>query len=327
MDPGNWPRIWKLGGMAFPGHSAATGYVKDWEKYRPRSTPYKFGWGYGADLGGLSQQPDARAGLHYPFKSPDGKVTLSRERTGDRTFDYNTDGVAHYGLYADWFHDLGQVGGRRLSKDLWDGAEAYLEMWERADGIRTPRCHIRRKITARGLWKIRLRRRWDTLLRSYGQPQQRNRAWSWCVRGRRNRRKADVAELTKGGRVELAGSTAYGRRAHGIAIGAKSRRVRRSTRSLGRGLFVRRASRRATFVYAVRHGRVRAVAVATRGLARHHSRLRAAMRRLLKARATQVRPRFVPNTTAGSARLTGKTLAGSSNVRLNRALALLCNLH
>ena len=29
MDPGNWPRIWKLGGMAFPGHSRPTEYVKE----------------------------------------------------------------------------------------------------------------------------------------------------------------------------------------------------------------------------------------------------------------------------------------------------------
>src|SRR5256714_3604988 len=58
MDPGNWPRLWKLGGMAFPGHSAATDYVKEWQKYRPQKTPYFFGWGYGADLGALSHQPD-----------------------------------------------------------------------------------------------------------------------------------------------------------------------------------------------------------------------------------------------------------------------------
>jgi hypothetical protein len=39
MDPGNWPRLWKLGGVAWPGHSRATGYVKDYEKYRPKRTP------------------------------------------------------------------------------------------------------------------------------------------------------------------------------------------------------------------------------------------------------------------------------------------------
>ena len=30
---------------------------KEWQRYRPRSTPFAFGWGYGADLGGLSHQP------------------------------------------------------------------------------------------------------------------------------------------------------------------------------------------------------------------------------------------------------------------------------
>src|SRR4051812_43360415 len=89
MDPGNWPRLWKLGGVAWPGHSAADDYVKEWQKYRPRQTPYAFGWGYGADLGGLSHQPDPSSDgkdFGYPFKSYDGKVTFERQKTGDRTF-------------------------------------------------------------------------------------------------------------------------------------------------------------------------------------------------------------------------------------------------
>ena len=40
MDPGNWPRLWKLGGVAFPGHSKATDYVKEYRQYRPKRTPY-----------------------------------------------------------------------------------------------------------------------------------------------------------------------------------------------------------------------------------------------------------------------------------------------
>src|SRR3954447_21090459 len=207
MDPGNWPRLWKLGGVAFPGHSKADDYVKDWRRYRPRQTPYDFGWGYGADLGGLSHQPDpssAGKSFRYPFRSYDGKVTLRRQRTGQRTFDYGKEGVAHYGLYADWFNDLGRIGGRRLSRDMWDGAEAYLEMWERADGIRTPRCaDSDHPLTARGRGELRLGRGWRTLLRPGGQPQQRTRAWSWCVAGKRNRRAADVGVLSRSGKVQL----------------------------------------------------------------------------------------------------------------------------
>src|SRR5256885_2716938 len=165
MDPGNWPRLWKLGGMAFPGHSDAGAYVKEWQKYRPKRTPYFFGWGYGADLGGLSDQPspDAQGSIGYPFRSYDGSVTFDRQRTGDRTFDYSKEGVAQYGLYADWFADLRRVGGQALAQDMWNGSEAYLEMWERAQGIGAPRCdRARVGVSSQGLAGPRLGSDWQT---------------------------------------------------------------------------------------------------------------------------------------------------------------------
>jgi microsomal dipeptidase-like Zn-dependent dipeptidase len=332
MDPGNWPRIWKLGGLAFPDSDTSSGYLKAYRKYRPKRTPYLLGWGYGADLGGLAAQPDApqsepKGSIKYPFKSYDGKVTFQRQRTGDRVFDYTKEGVAHYGLYADWFEDLRRHGGKRLSRDMWNGAEAYLEMWERAKGIRTPGCRpIHGAITAQGLGRLRLGSRWKTLLRRAGQPQQRTRAWSWCVRGGRNGRAADVAELSPNGRVELVASTARGRSAGRIPVGASAQRLAGAAHPAAGGVFVRRAGR-TTYVYTVRRGRVRAVGVATPALARHPAHLREAMRRVRMARATQARPRFKPNPTAGSARLTGTTLAGSSDPRLNRALVMLCSLN
>jgi hypothetical protein len=310
MDPGNWPRLWKLGGMAFPGHSAAKDYVADWRKYRPKQTPYYFGWGYGADLGGLSHQPDpdGAASITYPFKSYDGKVTFDRNKTGDRTFDYNKDGVAQYGLYADWFEDLRRQGGQQLVDDMWHGAESYLEMWERASGVPSGGCRTAGSfLDRRGLGPIRLGASWESVLKRVGQPQQRGRAWTWCVRGTRNRAAADVAVMTKSGKVELVGSTAHGRSAGGIPVGGSSKRLR-GAHTLRGGIRVR-----GRYVYIVRKGRVRAIAVGARS----------AVRRILSARATQTRPTFVPGT---STRLTGSTLAGTSDPRLNSALALLCSL-
>jgi hypothetical protein len=320
MDPGNWPRLWKLGGVAFPGHSTANEYVKEWRQYRPRQTPRAFGWGYGADLGGLSHQPDPNGtNFSYPFKSYDGRVTFNRQRTGERTFDYGKDGVAHYGLYADWFNDLQRVGGRRLASDMWAGAEAYLEMWERADGIRTPRCaDSDHPVKAIGRGQLQLGRDWLTLLRRAGQPQQRTRAWTWCVAGTLNVDAADVAVLSRAGKVELVGSTAHGRSAGGVLLGA---------RSAGDGIRVRRAPQGA-WVYAVRGGRVVAVATASSGLARRPKDLRVAMLRVLSAKATS-RPRpFIPSgaQAKSSGGLTGKPLAGTSDPRLNAALTLLCGL-
>jgi hypothetical protein len=320
MDPGNWPRLWKLGGVAFPGHSAADEYVKEWKKYRPRQTPYAFGWGYGADLGGLSHQPVASSDgskFKYPFKSYDGRVTFTRQRTGERTFDYGKEGVAHYGLYADWFHDLRRLGGPRLQRDMMDGAEAYLEMWERAEGVRTPACaDSDHPLKASGRGELRLGRGWRSLLRAAGQPQQRTRAWSYCVAGKRNHSKADVAVLSAAGKVALVGSTAFGRGAGGVAVGAAKK---------GAGVHVKR-TRRGASVYFVRGGRVRAVAVAGRTLARHPAALRSAMRRVLTAKASARKRVFIPNPAVANARVTGKPLAGTYDPKLNAALTMLCSL-
>jgi hypothetical protein len=327
MDPGNWPRIWKLGGLAFPDSDTSTGFVDAYRKFRPKKTPFLLGWGYGADLGGLAEQPSARAdSVRYPFKSYDGKVTFDKQTTGERTFDYTQEGVAHYGLYADWFEDLRQLGGPEMTRDMSNAAEAYLQMWERASGIRAPNCRPQRfRVNARGLGRLRLGMKWDEVLRVDGQPQQRNRAWTWCVRGKGNESKADVAELTSAGRVELAGSTALTRSAAGIPVGARASRLSGFARSIGGGLFVR-TGKSSAFVYAVSGGRVSAVAIATSTLAANRSELRAAMRRLVKARATQAPREFVPGAAGASQRITGATFAGSQNAQINEALAVLCGM-
>jgi hypothetical protein len=323
MDPGNWPRLWKLGGMAFPGHSAASNYVAEWKKYRPRSTPYFFGWGYGADLGGLSHQPDPdpKAKISYPFKSYDGKVTFDRQRTGERTFDYDKDGVAHYGLYADWFESLRKLGGEQLAQDMWNGAEAYIEMWERASGVPAPGCAPRRgTVTSRGLRRMRIGDDWQTLLRRAGQPQERSRVWTWCVKGGSNASAADVAVLSDAGKVELAGSTARGRKAGGVAVG--------DPWSGADGVRAADAPGRNSFVYLVRDGRVRAVGVAARALVARRDDLRADTALLARAKASNAARTFLDNAAAkaAAAALGGRTLAETNDGRLNNALALLCHL-
>jgi hypothetical protein len=329
MDPGNWPRIWKLGGMAFPGHSVASDYVQQWKKYRPKSTPYAFGWGYGADLGGLSHQPDpdTKNKITYPFKSPDGRVTFQKQKTGDRTFDYNKDGVDHYGLYADWFNDIDRQGGKQLQADMWNGAEAYLEMWERANGVRSPGCaRSDGEVKPHGFNRLHLGDGWVRLLQRAGQPQKRGRAWVWCVAGRRNARAADVAELSKTGTVELVGTTATGRAARGVDVGQTASVPR--AEPIGRGILVARSGG-TNWVFAVAGGRVRAVGVATTKLARNHAGLRAAMKRVLAARGSQAKRVYVANPAAAAARaaLHGAVLAtGTSDPKLNAALAYLCHL-
>jgi hypothetical protein len=163
------------------------------------------------------------------------------------------------------------------------------------------------------------------LLRRAGQPQQRTRAWTWCVRGKGNRHAADVAELGSAGAVELVASTARGRSASGVSVSDAASTVG-AGRPIGGGLILARTGP-ASYVYALRAGRVSAVGVARPSLARHPRDLRAAMRRALAAHASQAKPRYLPSTHARASRLTGTNLAGSSDPRLNRALLMLCHLN
>jgi microsomal dipeptidase-like Zn-dependent dipeptidase len=137
-DADSLPRILELGGVVSPYASASPGFVRDWEVLRPLAPDrYLFGVGFGADSNGLGGQPTARKGpdpVRYPFAGFGG-TTISRQVTGQRTFDVNVDGVAHYGLYPDWIEDLRHLAGDEILGDLERGPEAYLQMWERAAGV------------------------------------------------------------------------------------------------------------------------------------------------------------------------------------------------
>jgi hypothetical protein len=292
MDPGNWPRIYKLGGMAFPNAGSATAYVAGWKKYRPVANgKYALGWGWGADLGGLAKQggpgPAGPTAVTYPFKSYDGKVTFEKQRTGDRTFDYSKEGVAHYGLYADWVNEVGKLGGRKLLADMWRSSEAYIDMWERAEGVPGPNCRRSHDaITRKGLGAIRLRYTPDRLLSRVGQPQQRNQAWSYCVRGPANTTTNATAVFSPQGRIELVGSNARGIKALGIGTGTPAKSIPKRATSFG-GTMKLLKSRGATYVLGVSAGKVSFVALPSPTLLKNPRRLLEYIGLMRKAKAGQ----------------------------------------
>ncbi|GHH67205.1 hypothetical protein GCM10017673_13980 [Streptosporangium violaceochromogenes] len=140
VDPGYRRRIYRLGGMVTSYGFPAERFAEEWRETRAlREGEHRFGFGYGLDAGGLGPLPAPRppggaAGpVTYPFRSFDGGVTLDRQRTGERVWDVNVDGVANYGLVPDWIEDLRIVAGDGIVRDLASGAEAYLRMWEAAE--------------------------------------------------------------------------------------------------------------------------------------------------------------------------------------------------
>lgn len=71
---------------------------------------------------------------HMRANSPPPNEPLRRHIFGNRDFDVNIDGVAHYGMLPDLLQDLRNVGltGSDLSP-LFRSAEDYIRMWEKAE--------------------------------------------------------------------------------------------------------------------------------------------------------------------------------------------------
>ena len=144
--------------------------------------------------------------MTYPFTGLDG-VTISQQRSGVRVFDVNADGVAHYGMYADWVEDVERVAGAdgaALSADLGRGAEAYLQTWERSWGIAPDSCRnpgLRmsvRAFTRAADTGLRAR----ALMQRVGQPWQRlGREFSYCAKKPGKKRVLMTVELSRKGKV------------------------------------------------------------------------------------------------------------------------------
>ncbi|MDX6740641.1 Coagulation factor 5/8 type domain-containing protein [Actinocorallia sp. A-T 12471] len=135
-DPSFLPRVYRLGGMATQIQPRPDSAVNYWRTLKAASDPdHLFGYGVGLDANGFASLPGPRPGsaVTYPFTSVfDPDVTFDRLTTGVRTWDYNTEGVANYGLMPDWLEDLRRTAPPAMIEDLANGPEAYLRMWERA---------------------------------------------------------------------------------------------------------------------------------------------------------------------------------------------------
>jgi microsomal dipeptidase-like Zn-dependent dipeptidase len=100
--------------------------------------------GFGFDLNGFAGAPGPRFGeggcgdaqanpITYPFESYAGDVTFTEPRVGDRTLDFNTEGMVHIGLMPELIQDARNTGVTDEELEpLFRSAEGYLRMWEQA---------------------------------------------------------------------------------------------------------------------------------------------------------------------------------------------------
>ncbi|MBA3327948.1 MAG: Coagulation factor 5/8 type domain-containing protein [Solirubrobacterales bacterium] len=283
--PDSYRRILRLGGVVTPAEKTVARFLAQWNDLKAYRNPrYLYGTGWSTDMNGFAAQGGPRPGndknpIAYPFRSLDGSTTVDRNRTGTRTWDLTKDGTAHFGLYPDLIEDVRNVGGGEVARDLLNGAEAYLQMWERAQGVRGPECRAaQRRFIPGGLGEIRIGTRAQRLLWTAGQPASRpGRVWTWCAAGKRGG--TVKAVLTKGGRVDLVASTARLHRYASVGAGSRASLLSGRTRRLGSNLRIRRArSGTNRVVYGVRRGRVTFTAVVSRATASSPKRLRTALR-------------------------------------------------
>jgi hypothetical protein len=165
---------------------------------------------------------------------------------------------------------------------MFQGAEAYLEMWERADGVPAAGCLRPGRFSAAGLGRAQLGANAEQALFAAGQPVSRpGRSYRYCVAG--DSRAAVASVFDAAGRVALIAGTARGEAAAGIAPGTSARRLR-GTRSLGGAPATaavrvgRRLARGARYLYGVRGGRVTFAAVASASELRSPARVRSDLR-------------------------------------------------
>ncbi len=211
--PDAYPRIYQEGGFIAPYAGDSTGFVDKWRRHVGWADPrYYFGLGFGADMNGLGAQGDPRgAGVSnpvtYPFKGLNG-IRVHKQTAGLRTWDINVDGVAQYGLYPDWVADLAKVAGAKAGKaiteDMTRGPEAYLQMWERAEGIAPDSCRnpsLRRSVSA--VQKlIRPGMSTRAVMRAVGQPYTRlARTFGFCAKSKGHPRVRMQVLFSQGGKV------------------------------------------------------------------------------------------------------------------------------
>jgi hypothetical protein len=193
-DDANYFKILKMGGVVTPYAGDSSSFFGKWELLRTKADPrFLYGVGWGSDMNGFGSQggprnPAAGKGVRYPFSTLGG-ATVSRLTTGQRTWDVNTDGVADYGLYPDWVQDVTVLAGKdgaAFRRDLANGVEAYLQMWERANGITGDSCRSDiADVTSGDLKAVKRGMTPEQVVTVLGQPHTRvGRAFTYCGTGR-----------------------------------------------------------------------------------------------------------------------------------------------
>ena len=93
-----------------------------------RSVVSSKGVALGTDVNGFAKLPVPPNGVRITYNT-----RFPMCQTGNRKWDYNTEGVAHYGLMADFLKDVQSSGGEQAIEHLNRSSEFFAQMWEKCE--------------------------------------------------------------------------------------------------------------------------------------------------------------------------------------------------
>ncbi len=123
-----YAQLKQLGGMVGLGHGAnASDFVKTYHQVA-QIMGYTH-MAIGTDVGGFSALPQRDTSVHVVYDA-----TFTRCKTGNRTWDINTDGVAHCGLWPDYIRSWTLAGMTDQEMQVFiSSAEQFTQMWEKCE--------------------------------------------------------------------------------------------------------------------------------------------------------------------------------------------------
>lgn len=137
-------RVYRLGGFRTGYPTSPASFVDEWAGQKELRAQYGKGYGFGLDYNGVGSHPGAEGDespvkVTYPYTAVDGTTVMDKQVTGQRTWNVNTDGAAHYGLVPDWIQQLRLAGGGdEIVDSLMQGAQSYLDTWAATTAYTTP---------------------------------------------------------------------------------------------------------------------------------------------------------------------------------------------
>lgn len=144
-----YSRIANLGGMAGVGTACLNAY--QWLQLYGLVTQEMHGHNaaLGTDFNGLVKGMPPRYGTsHEDCNNPRDRTVAShisyspffpKSSLGSKQWDYNTDGVAHYGMLADFLRDAktGPGGSQLIDNNLMYGADTFFHSWQKCESLKT----------------------------------------------------------------------------------------------------------------------------------------------------------------------------------------------